>query len=78
MNRQTDQLLMEIQQAALCNYLSDITRTPFDERAKELISQISEDRYELEAWNEAASYILGEKCSYQSVSETKDSILKHG
>lgn len=76
-NRQTDQLLQEIQKAALCLYQSDICDFTFDERTKVLISVIPTESYELEARNDAVSYVLKEKCSCQTVGEAKRKLIEH-
>ena len=39
MSRQTEQLLLELQQVTLCLYLSDLRCTAFDDRAKKLIAK---------------------------------------
>lgn len=69
-----DTLLQEICKAASCSYISDLHTSShlFDRRAKTFISQIPDNRYTLDDWNRALSYITGIQRSYQSVQEVKE------
>lgn len=79
METKTDILLLEIQGFARWAYLSDLhAANDFDERAKVLIYQIPDDLYTVDEWNQAASYVTGKPCCYQSVREAKDKINNKG
>ncbi|MEF9940639.1 MAG: hypothetical protein RSL74_06935 [Clostridium sp.] len=70
---ETDELLIEIQKAIGCCYLSDLH---FDSRflsaeSKAQILAIPLERYTLQEWNVAAAYITEEKCCYQTSEEAR-------
>lgn len=76
MDKGTEQLLIEIKTAVLCQYLSDLHSADilFDTRAKQLVLEIPNNRYSSTAWSEAVSYITGKACTYNSVSDAKNVI----
>lgn len=75
--REVNTLLIEIQNAVGCPYLSDLHTDCrlLNKQSKELILAIPLERYPLQDWNGAASYIKGERCSYQSVDEARAKIV---
>lgn len=77
MNNQTNKLLQDIQQAVVCFYISDLHAVKFDVHSQEAISNIPEDRYPLQAWNESVSYILGKTCQFESIEEAKHHLCQY-
>ena len=71
MSTKTDILLREIQEVVECNYISDLHTAQISDSALESISNIPEQRYELNVWKEAVCYILGQKLNPKSVDEAK-------
>lgn len=73
-----DNLLLEIQKAVNCGFLSDLhfIHISTDVVRKYYIMQIRSDAYSLEEWNQAASYILAKKCCFKTVEEVKYNILE--
>lgn len=68
-------LLLEIQEAMGCPYLSDLCSNCryLNERVKNLIMDIPTERYSLRAWNEAVSYITDNLCFVESIQKAKKS-----
>lgn len=66
-------LLYELQVAIGCVYLSDLHLTckPLSTQAKAIIMAIPPERYSLDNWNAAVTYIIGEQCCYQTPEEAK-------
>lgn len=79
MLKHVDSLLQEMQQAALCLYLSDLHSpdAPFDAKAISLILHIPDDKYSLAEWNAALSYVTNTTCSFSSVQEAKARIKSY-
>lgn len=73
-----DNLLLEIQRAVNCRYLSDLRFVHISDDAvrRHYIMQIRSDAYSLEVWNQAASYILTKKCCFKTVEEVKHNIME--
>lgn len=70
-------LLLDLKCAVGCSYLSDLHYNDhwINKQAEELILAIPLVGYTLKEWNEAASYITGEKCNFQSVEEARAKIV---
>ncbi|WP_125140508.1 hypothetical protein [Clostridium transplantifaecale] len=77
MANNADKLLQEIQQAAGCVYLSDLHSVKFmsNADAKKGLLRIPDDRYSLDDWNEAVSYVTGTICYFRTVKEARDRII---
>lgn len=75
--RGVNTLLIEIQNSVGCPYLSDLHTDCrlLQKQSKELILAIPPERFPLQDWNDAASYITGERCSYPSVDKAKAKIV---
>lgn len=73
-----DELLLEIQTAMECSFLSDLhhIRQPLDAKSRVRIMGIPPNLYSLNVWNEAASYITGSSCSFSTAEEAKAGIAE--
>lgn len=69
-----EKLLLEIQQAVNCNYLSDLRVIEFSKQAKQRIRQIPQERYPLEEWRAAVGYLTGKSGEGRTVCELKEMI----
>lgn len=72
-----DYLLEAIQKAIDCPYLSDLRTDNLlaNEQTKARLMEIPLGRYSVSDWNEAASYITGEKCCFASSEEARNRII---
>lgn len=77
MSSNTETLLDELRLLFGALYLSDLRNAQYFLNANSRVAllAIPENRYPLEEWIEAASYILGQPCRYSSIAEIKEAIL---
>ncbi|MEG1721312.1 MAG: hypothetical protein RR281_06345 [Pseudoflavonifractor sp.] len=70
---ETDQLLIEIQKAIECCYLSDLHFCCrfLNEQSKANILAIPLEQYTLQEWNVAVAYITGKNYSYRTAKEAR-------
>ena len=75
--KEVNTLLIEIQHAVGCPYLSDLHSDCrlLNKLSKELLLAIPLERYPLQNWNEAATYITGQRCSFASLEEARAKIV---
>lgn len=73
-----NELLEEILKIVGLPYLSDLHyhRQPLDSHASAILMAIPQERYTLETWNTAASYVIGRKCCYKTLEEAKAGIAE--
>ena len=74
---EADELLVEIQKAIGCSYLSDLhffSRLN-NKKSRTHILDIPAERFSLQAWNEAVSYITGSTCRFKTVEQAKKKLL---
>ena len=73
-NRRAD-LLEEIAAEMGCQYLSDLRDTEHRKLCYKVILQIPFPDYTIAAWNDAFSYIIGEKVTFERAEEAKERLL---
>ena len=65
-----NRLLEKISTQIGCMYISDLHQPDFLQHILHAVRKISiQEKYETEEWNDAISYIVGEKCTFQSQEE---------
>lgn len=76
----TDNLLLELQAATRCSFLSDLHQKhkSLDAQSKAHIMAIPLARYSIQEWNAAASYILGHECRFSTAEEARAGIAASG
>ena len=67
-------LLHKIQLIAQCQYLSDLHFVRLTDENRFMISRIPDEDYTLAQWNQAVSYIVGNECSFKTISAAKKKI----
>ncbi len=74
---EANKLLFEIQQAVGCPYLSDLHSDCRlrSKQSKVIVMATPLERYTLQEWNVAASYITGKTCCCQTIEEARARIM---
>ena len=68
--KEKDRLLEKISTQIGCMYISDLHQLDFLPHILYAVRKISiQEKYDAKEWNDAISYILGEKCTFQSQEE---------
>lgn len=75
MKDEKENLLQEIQCLAGQPYLSDLHLIPFSEDTEKLILEIPNDKYSIDEWKKAASYITDTFCEFEDISRIKEGII---
>ena len=68
--KEKDRLLEKISTQIGCMYISDLHQFDFLPHILYTVRKISiQEKFDVEEWNGAISYIVGEKCTFQSQEE---------
>ena len=68
--KEKDRLLEKISTQIGCMYISDLHQPDFLPHILHAVRKISiQEKFDVEEWNDAISYIVGEKCTFQSQEE---------
>ena len=68
--KEKDRLLEKISTQIGCMYISDFHQPDFLPHILHAVRKISiQEKFDAEEWNDAISYIVGEKCTFQSQEE---------
>lgn len=76
-NNKSGNLLQTIQRRIGCIYLSDLHTDIYKEAIAGAAKELLKQKYSLEEWNEAVSYITSAVCSCDSAEDAYMQLLKY-